>query len=81
MDKTTGEIMTIQFFWNNEFISKHETKEEAFKQALGFMQHENFGFWERYSCSFLDITDQESESRLCRKFDDWIWDNWDSGTI
>lgn len=73
---TKGEIM-IQFFWNNQFISKHETKEEAFKQALGFMQHENFGFWERYSCSFLDITDQESESRLCKKFDSWIWDNWD----
>ncbi len=24
--------MTIQFFWNNKFISKHETKEEAFNR-------------------------------------------------
>lgn len=69
--------MTIQFFWNNEFISKHKTKEEAFKQALSFMKDQNFEFFTRYSCFFLDITDQESESKLCKKFDDWIWDNWD----
>jgi hypothetical protein len=73
--------MTIQFFWNNKLISKHETKEEAFKQALSFMKDQNFGFWEKYSCSFLDTTDQESESRLYKKFDDWIWDNWDSCII
>jgi hypothetical protein len=57
MDKTTGEIMTIQFFWNNEFISKHETKEKDFKQALSFMRDQNFGFWKKYSCSFLDTID------------------------
>ena len=73
--------MTIQFFQNNKFISKHKTKEEAFKQALGFMKDENFGFWEKYSCSFLDTTDQKSELRLYKKFDDWIWDNWDNGII
>ena len=73
--------MTIQFFWNNKLISKHKTKEEAFKQALSFMKDQNFGFWEKYSCSFLDTTDQESESRLYKKFDDWIWDNWDNGII
>ena len=73
--------MTIQFFFEQRIISKHKTKEEAFKQALSFMKDENFGFWERYSCSFLDTTDQESESRLCKKFDTFIWDNWDSGTV
>jgi hypothetical protein len=45
------------------------------------MKDENFGFWEKYSCSFLDTTDQKSESRLYKKFDDWIWDNWDNGII
>ncbi len=49
--------MTIQFFWNNEFISKHETKEKDFKQALSFMRDQNFGFWKKYSCSFLDTID------------------------
>ena len=68
----------IQFFWNNELISGHETKEDAFKQALGFMKDRNLKFPSKYSCSFLDITDQESESKLCKKFDNWIWDNWDN---
>jgi|688.fasta_scaffold1600864_1 hypothetical protein len=47
--------MTIQFFWNNEFISKYETKEEAFKQALGFVKDENFESYSKYSCSFIDL--------------------------
>ncbi|BBG58072.1 hypothetical protein [uncultured phage] len=47
----------IQFFWNNELISGHETKEDAFKQALGFMKDRNLKFPSKYSCSFLDITD------------------------
>ena len=68
----------IQFFWNDKFISDHKTEKEAFLKALAFMKDRNFGFWAKFSCSFLDTTDQESESRLCRKFDSWIWDNWDN---
>ena len=72
----------IQFFWNDKLISNHKTKKEAFLKALAFLKRDdqNFGFWKKYSCSFLDTTDQESESQLCREFDSWIWDNYKTDT-
>ena len=67
----------IQFFWNDKLISEHETKEDAFKQALAFMKanHKKFGFWSIFSYSFLSKTNQESVSISCDEFDDWVWNN------
>lgn len=67
----------IQFFWNDKLISEHETKKDAFKQALTFMKanHKKLGFWSTFSYSFLDKTNQESVLISCDEFDDWVWDN------
>jgi hypothetical protein len=61
----------IEFYWDGELISRHQTKEEAFEKAYKYHKKNNFKC--RLSTSNFRDADTGNDYGLFAEFYSWVY--------